>query len=269
MAFQKHAFDEKLGDQWRFTVDSLPESAKPNEFPAGLVSIEFSIRRRIMIPTDLPIEDALAASNALTGLGLNDVREIIEAVRNLSPQQRKYVSCDWTDAEGGQFDDTMVAELCRISGQYITWRMTGSPAAGNALTAVFTCGGYEKRLQLARENLDALHARWVALRDEAQAILDSPQLSKLKRDAARITLDLSLCIVGVAGGATIGNPGVVLGAAALCYDAWDVMEQTVEDEKKRQAEAAAEETAKTGGRGPAFRGGESEFRRVGKDLMQG
>lgn len=254
-------------DKWRLYVDSLPPEDGQQGFPAGLINLEVIIRRRVVIPTDLGSEDVAEVSRALTALGLEDVSAIFEAVKGLSPQQRKYVSAGWTDAADGQFDDRSVSELCKMAGARITWRLEGDPSPAGAIFAVLSSGGYEQRVRITRDTVEEVDEYWVVARDEAEKIKDNPGSTPAKRDAARVAVAIGICMVGVGGGLAAKNAGAILTGAVACFEAYDAMMDTLEEEKRRQAEAEAETAGRATGREPTFRGGENDFRRAGGGMI--
>nr|WP_298129956.1 hypothetical protein [uncultured Pseudoxanthomonas sp.] len=253
-------------DRWRMYVDSLAPVEGEEGPSIGLVSLEFVVRRRIVIPTDIGSEDAARVKRALTGLDLPDVEQILAVVKEMPPGQRKFVGSDWTDAAGGQFDSDQLAELGRVASGRISWRLEGDPAPPGNLTGVLSCGGYEQRVAFNRANVEEVKAYWEVLEAKCEEIRNDPLKDEVAKKYADAQLYVAGCLLGLkaAGGSRAG----LLAAGVGCYLAFDAWVKETEELRKQMEVELAEAKARQGcEQGP--RGGENDFRKVGKDLMIG
>jgi len=245
-------------DKWRLYVESLPEDpADPGAMPDALINLEVVIRRRIVIPSHNNIDEL---DYRLRELGLKDVSAIIDAAKKLTPRQRRYVSADWTDALGGQFDNDHLAALMRITSGTMTWRVEEDPSPKEVMYGVISCDGYELRQAMTKDNIESLKKTWMERETEAALIENDAARTPEERAAARVTLAVAACFLGpaaIAGAARVG--GAILWSLAR-WAAKKLAKEGVDEigehlDKRRESDK--------------FDGNGSDFRRVAPGLMQG
>ncbi len=242
-------------DKWRFYVDSLPAEARDLAESPALINIEVVMRRRVVIPTDLGIEDRQRVDRALAAMGLTEIQEIIDVVKIMSPSQRRFVGADWTDAPGDQFENPAVNELCSVSSKHLTWRIEGDASPKGTMTVVISGGGYERREKVPRQDFERVEAGWKAKKEMYESVVENPASTPDVVDAAIVGGAVAACMYGLGRGIAFRDPFSALAGVYACMEAWDKHQ----DDLKAAAEAA--EKAKRDKTGTVdFQPGEEGFR---------
>lgn len=254
-------------DQWRLSVDTVKVANGTTGIPPALINLDFTITRRLVIPSNLGGGDSENAARALFDLGLRNVWDIVRQAKDLSPEIRSMIDSGWIDAPEGQFSTSALAQLTQAAEGKMTWKVVGSFDEVGRCEGIISCGGYEVRVPLTRATIDAVQQRVAQQRDLATAVLNNPASSDAEKKAAEVAVHAALCVVGI--GVIVGgvrDPLTILGTADQCYEAYDEIKAAIDAAAKKAAEAKAE-AALRGGESDAPEGTGDGFRKEGDMLI--